>query len=89
LLSGCNQKEEIEKKNLFLSGSEQSLTGLEGKVKGGKVLRFGEGGGQEGGLALQGLKEGVGIDELLDQVVNRSTGLGKTQDFLEEYPGMF
>jgi hypothetical protein len=42
LLSGCNQKEEIEKKNLFLSGSEQSLTGLEGKVKGGKVLRFGE-----------------------------------------------
>jgi hypothetical protein len=68
--------------------NEQSLTGLEGKVKGGKVLRFGEGGGQEGGLALQGLKEGVGIDELLDQVVNRSTGLGKTQDFLEEYPGV-
>jgi hypothetical protein len=72
----------------LLFNSVQSLTGLEGKVKGGKVLRFGEGGGQEGGLALQGLKEGVGIDELLDQVVNRSTGLGKTQDFLEEYPGI-
>jgi hypothetical protein len=48
----------------LLFNSVQSLTGLEGKVKGGKVLRFGEMGGEEGENPTEPLPELPPLNEV-------------------------